>query len=178
MTPCLEYFLNESQSIGIWFPAVPTPRLPSWWKHSGGISIPAWRLPRRSVRRQRDGSSEKSVAVLPFVNMSEDRRQHFSDGLSEELINLLTKIPDLRIPARTSSFFFKGKQTTVTDIAKSLGVAYIMEGSVRKSGNRLRITAQLIRANNGYHVWSERTTASWTTSSRSRTRLQAPWSVR
>ena len=132
-----------------------------------------------STAATQTASSEKSVAVLPFVNMSEDlETSDFSDGLSEELINLLTKIPDLRIPARTSSFFFKGKQTTVTDIAKSLGVAYVMEGSVRKSGNRLRITAQLIRANNGYHVWSERTTASWTTSSRSRTRLQAPWSVR
>jgi TolB-like protein/Tfp pilus assembly protein PilF len=99
---------------------------------------------------------EKSVAVLPFLDMSEKKDQeYFSDGLSEELIDLLTKIPDLRVPARTSSFYFKGKQVTVTDIAKALGVAHVLEGSVRKSGNHLRVTAQLVRADNGYHVWSE-----------------------
>jgi TolB-like protein len=99
---------------------------------------------------------EKSVAVLPFVDMSEKKDQeYFSDGLSEELIDMLTKIPDLRVPARTSSFYFKGKQITVADIAKALRVANILEGSVRKSGNTLRITAQLIRADTGYHVWSE-----------------------
>jgi len=100
--------------------------------------------------------SEKSVAVLPFVDMSEKRDQeYFSDGLSEELIDLLTKVPELRVPARTSTFYFKGKQTTIPHIAKALGVAHILEGSVRKSGNTLRITAQLIRADNGYHLWSE-----------------------
>jgi TolB-like protein len=99
---------------------------------------------------------EKSVAVLPFVNMSEDKNnEYFSDGLSEELIDMLTKIPDLRVPARTSSFYFKGKQTTVADIAKALSVSHVLEGSVRKSGNHLRIAAQLIRADNGYHLWSE-----------------------
>lgn len=97
-----------------------------------------------------------SIAVLPFVNMSGDKNQeYFSDGLSEELINLLTKVPELRVPARTSSFYFKGKQVTIVDIAKSLGVAHVLEGSVRKSGNTLRITAQLVRVDNGYHVWSE-----------------------
>jgi len=100
--------------------------------------------------------SDKSVAVLPFVNMSEDKNnEYFSDGLSEELIDMLTKIPDLRVPARTSSFFFKGKQTTIAEIAKALGVAHVLEGSVRKSGNMVRITAQLVRVDNGYHVWSE-----------------------
>jgi TolB-like protein len=99
---------------------------------------------------------EKSVAVLPFVDMSEKKDQeYFSDGLSEELIDMLTKMPELRVPARTSSFYFKGKQTTVAEIAKSLGVANVLEGSVRKSGNTLRITAQLIRVDSGYHVWSE-----------------------
>jgi TolB-like protein len=87
--------------------------------------------------------------------MSEKHDQeYFSDGLSEELIDALTKISDLRVPARTSSFYFKGKQTTIADVAKSLGVAHILEGSVRKSGNTLRITAQLIRVDNGYHLWS------------------------
>jgi adenylate cyclase len=100
--------------------------------------------------------SDKSIAVLPFVDMSEKRDQeYFSDGLSEELIDMLTKVPDLRVPARTSSFYFKGKQASIGDIAKALGVAHVLEGSVRKSGNKLRITAQLIRVEGGYHVWSQ-----------------------
>jgi TolB-like protein len=90
--------------------------------------------------------SDKSIAVLPFVDMSEKKDQeYFSDGLSEELIGMLTNIPDLRVPARTSSFYFKGKQATIADIAKALGVAHVLEGSVRKSGDTLRVTAQLIR---------------------------------
>ena len=100
--------------------------------------------------------SEKSVAVLPFVDMSEKKDQeYFSDGLSEELIDMLTKIPELQVPARTSSFYFKGKQATIADIGKALGVAHVLEGSVRKAGNTVRITAQLIRVSNGYHLWSE-----------------------
>jgi TolB-like protein/Flp pilus assembly protein TadD len=98
---------------------------------------------------------EKSIAVLPFVDMSEKKDQeYFSDGLSEELIDMLTRVPELRVPARTSSFYFKGKQTTIKDIAAALGVAHVLEGSVRKSGNTLRITAQLIRVDDGYHLWS------------------------
>jgi TolB-like protein/cytochrome c-type biogenesis protein CcmH/NrfG len=100
--------------------------------------------------------TDKSIAVLPFLDMSEKKDQeYFSDGMSEELIDMLTKIPDLKVPARTSSFYFKGKATSITDIAKALSVFYVLEGSVRKSGTTLRITAQLIRADNGYHVWSE-----------------------
>ncbi len=100
--------------------------------------------------------SEKSVAVLPFLDMSEKKDQeYFSDGLSEELIDLLTKIPDMRVPARTSSFYFKGKSEDIPTIAKRLMVANVLEGSVRRSGDRLRVTAQLVRADNGYHVWSE-----------------------
>ncbi len=88
--------------------------------------------------------------------MSEKHDQeYFSDGLSEELIDMLTRIPDLRVPARTSSFYFKGKSEDVQTIAKRLLVAHVIEGSVRKSGNRLRVTAQLVRADNGYHLWSE-----------------------
>lgn len=99
---------------------------------------------------------EKSVAVLPFVDMSEKKDQeYFSDGLSEELIDMLAKVPGLRVPARTSSFYFKGKPTKLPDIARELGVAHILEGSVRKSNNRIRVTAQLIRADTGFHVWSE-----------------------
>jgi TolB-like protein len=100
--------------------------------------------------------SEKSVAVLPFLDMSEKKDQeYFSDGLSEELIDLLTKIPELRVPARTSSFYFKGKSEDIPTIARRLLVAHVLEGSVRKSGNRVRITVQLVRADNGYHLWSE-----------------------
>jgi TolB-like protein/lipoprotein NlpI len=100
--------------------------------------------------------SDKSVAVLPFVDMSEKKDQeYFSDGLSEELIDLLAQVQDLRVPARTSSFYFKGKQSTIAEIAKALGVSHVLEGSVRKAGSTLRVTAQLIRADNGYHLWSK-----------------------
>lgn len=99
---------------------------------------------------------EKSIAVLPFVNLSPDKDQeYFSDGLAEELIDQLSKIPDLRVPARSSSFYFKGKSEDIATMARRLRVAHLLEGSVRKSGNRLRVTAELIRADNGYHLWSE-----------------------
>jgi TolB-like protein/Flp pilus assembly protein TadD len=100
--------------------------------------------------------TDKSIAVLPFVDMSEKKDQeYFSDGLSEELIDMLTRVPELSVPARTSSFYFKGKQTTIANIAKELGVANVLEGSVRKNGRTIRITAQLIRADTSYHVWSQ-----------------------
>jgi len=100
--------------------------------------------------------SEKSIAVLPFVNMSEDAgNEYFADGLSEELLNMLVKIPQLQVAARTSSFSFKGKDLTISEIAQKLGVSNVLEGSVRKSGNRVRITAQLIKADDGFHLWSE-----------------------
>src|SRR3984893_2379711 len=100
--------------------------------------------------------SAKSVAILPFLDMSENKDQeHFSDGLTEELIKRLSKIPDMRVPARTSSFYFKGKSEDIPTIAKKLMVAHVLEGSVRKSGDRLRVTAQLARADSGYHLWSE-----------------------
>ena len=97
----------------------------------------------------------KSIAVLPFVNMSADKDQeYFSDGLSEELINLLVKVPELHVAARTSSFYFKGKPVLVADVARALGVANVLEGSVRKSGKAVRVSAQLVRAENGYPIWS------------------------
>jgi TolB-like protein len=104
-----------------------------------------------------DRELAKSIAVLPFVNMSDDpNNEYFSDGLSEELLNLLAKIPDLRVVARTSSFSFKEQpDVTVSEIAQLLNVAHILEGSVRKSGNHVRITAQLIDAELGYNIWSE-----------------------
>jgi TolB-like protein len=100
--------------------------------------------------------NDKSIAVLPFVNLSSDPEQEFfSDGISEELLNALARFPGLRVAARTSSFQFKGQNRDIADIATTLKVAHILEGSVRKSGNRLRITAQLIKADDGFHLWSE-----------------------
>ena len=102
------------------------------------------------------GVDDKSIAVLPFVDMSEKKDQeYFSDGLAEELLGLLTKTPGLHVIARTSSFSFKGTTDDIPTIARKLNVANILEGSVRKSGNRLRVTTQLIRARSGEDFWSE-----------------------
>jgi transcriptional activator of cad operon len=100
---------------------------------------------------------QKSVAVLPFLDLTSQKmdEEYFADGMTEELIDRLSKIPGLRVPAPTSSFFFKGKKITIADIAKSLGVAYVLDGSVRKSSATLRVAARLIRANDGYVVWTE-----------------------
>jgi TolB-like protein/Flp pilus assembly protein TadD len=107
-------------------------------------------------RRPAIAADNNSIAVLPFVNMSSDKEQeYFSDGISEELLNLLSKIPQLKVAARTSSFSFKGKGVEIPEIARQLHVANVLEGSVRKSGDQLRITAQLIRAAEGYHLWSD-----------------------
>ena len=97
-----------------------------------------------------------SIAVLPFVNVSDDKQnEYFSDGLTEELLNLLANMPGLRVIARTSSFAYKGKDVKVADIARELKVDHVLEGSVRKSGDRVRITAQLVRASDSSHLWSE-----------------------
>jgi TolB-like protein len=98
---------------------------------------------------------DKSIAVLPFTDMSETHDQgYFSDGLSEDLIDLLTK-SELHVPARASSFYFKGQHVTIAEIAKALGVAYVLEGTVRKAGDTIRVRTELIRADNGFNVWSE-----------------------
>ena len=98
-----------------------------------------------------------SIAVLPFANMSADKEnEYFSDGLAEEIINALTQVPGLKVTARTSAFSFRGKDVRIAEIARELGVAHVLEGSVRKAGNRIRVTAQLIKAGDGFHVWSER----------------------
>ncbi len=99
---------------------------------------------------------QTSIAVLPFVNMSSDPEQeYFSDGISEEILNSLVKLKDLKVAGRTSSFTFKGKDVDLRSIGSALGVNHILEGSVRKSGNQVRITAQLIQADDGFHLWSE-----------------------
>ncbi len=98
----------------------------------------------------------KSIAVLPFINMSADpENEYFSDGLSEELLNLLAKIPKLRVAARTSSFSYKAKDVNITQIGEELNVTHVLEGSVRKTGNHIRITAQLVEVDDGFHLWSE-----------------------
>jgi len=101
-------------------------------------------------------ATDRSIAVLPFVNMSADKEQeYFADGISEELLNLLAQVPELRVIARTSSFSFKGKEVAIAEIARTLNVANVLEGSVRKSGDTLRITAQLVRASDSSHLWSQ-----------------------
>jgi transcriptional activator of cad operon len=99
---------------------------------------------------------QKSIAVLAFLDLTDGMsHETFADGMTEELIDKLSKIPGLQVAAPTSSFYYKGKQTSVPEIAKALGVAYVLDGSVRKSGDRLRVATRLIRADNGYVVWSE-----------------------
>jgi len=121
----------------------------------------------RKLKKERESISSKeqpptakpqpSIAVLPFTNMSADPEQeYFCDGISEELINSLTQISDLRVVARTSAFSFKGKDADIEEIGRKLKVDKVLEGSVRKAGNRLRITAQLINVSDGFHLWSER----------------------
>jgi TolB-like protein/Tfp pilus assembly protein PilF len=100
--------------------------------------------------------SEKSIAVLPFLDLSEGKDQeYFADGMSEELIDLLSQVKELQVIARTSSFYFKGRQATIAQIAKQLAVASVLEGSVRKSGHTVRVAVQLIRADSGVHQWSQ-----------------------
>jgi TolB-like protein len=105
---------------------------------------------------------EKSVAVLPFLDLTEKMAQEeFADGLTEEVIDRLSKIPGLRVPAPASSFYFKNKRRSVGEIAKALNVAYVLDGSTRKSGDRLRVAARLIRADSGAVVWSDSYDRPW-----------------
>ena len=132
-------------------------------KDSLGVELPAevsqsrTRVPHASSTLDSAVERAPSIAVLPFANMSGDKEQeYFSDGLAEEIINALVQISGLRVIARTSAFAFRGQNTDIRRIAETLGVAHILEGSVRRSGNRIRVTAQLISASNGSHLWSER----------------------
>jgi TolB-like protein len=113
-------------------------------------------IPEPATVIEQKNEDDRSIAVLPFVNMSSDDEQEwFADGLTEELLNSLARMPELLVAARTSSFAYKGSTENVSTIAKELGVAHILEGSVRRGKDRLRITAQLIRASDGFHLWSE-----------------------
>ena len=128
--------------------------LAGWWwmQHKNQQSVAAHPLPAPPATTP----DQKSVAVLPFVNMSDDKgSEYFSDGVSEELLTVLQKIPGMHVAARTSAFSFKGKNATAQEIGQKLGVAYLVEGSVRKSGEAVRIAARLTRADTGQEVWSE-----------------------
>jgi len=97
-----------------------------------------------------------SIAVLPFASLSSDpEKDYFGDGIAEELIHLLARVPGLKVPARTSSFAYKGRNVDVRQIARELGVGMLLEGSVRSAGDSIRVTAQLINAESGYHIWSQ-----------------------
>jgi len=133
VTTALAFFIARAQ------PPTPNP-------------LPATRAPVPAAHN----TDDHSIAVLAFVNMSSDKEQeYFSDGISEQLLDLLSKIPELKVAARTSSFSFKNKGLESPEIARQLGVAHVLEGSVRKSRNRVRITAQLIHASDGFHMWSQ-----------------------
>ena len=123
--------------------------------------------------------SDKSIAVLPFADMSEKKDQeYFADGMAEEVLDLLAKVPGIRVIGRTSSFQFKGKSEDLRTIGSALGVAYVVEGSVRKSGDRLRVTAQLIGAQTGHIYGPKLTTRLSATCSRSRIKSRPAWCVR
>lgn len=128
---------------------------PDLSRDTAGVST-AVQVPRQPRAETEPARPDNSIAVLPFVDMSSgEEQEYFSDGLSEEVLNLLAKIPELDVAARTSSFSFKDKDLALPEIASRLNVAHVLEGSVRKHGNQVRITAQLIQADNGYHLWSE-----------------------
>ncbi len=119
-------------------------------------SVQAESAQAAGLAAQQGTQPDRSIAVLPFVNMSGDaENEYFSDGLTEELLNSLARIKELKVTGRTSSFAFKGKNTDLREIGQTLGVTHILEGSVRKAQNRVRITAQLIKAEDGYHLWSD-----------------------
>jgi adenylate cyclase len=126
---------------------------------AGTISVSLFFLGRYSAPRNASESSElpgKSIAILPFVDLSQAKDQeYFCDGISEEILDALAKVQGLRVVARTSSFSFKGKNADVGEIAQKLNVQNVLEGSLRREGNRIRITAQLINARNGFHIWSD-----------------------
>jgi len=127
--------------------------------HSGEHDAPPAdevRAPAADTQAAAQHQNLRSVAVLPFVTLSSGPDdEYFADGLTEEILNSLSQLPELLVTARTSAFHFKGRELPVQDIAATLGVAHVVEGSVRRSGDRLRVTAQLIRARDGFHLWSE-----------------------
>jgi TolB-like protein len=121
-----------------------------------------WIARPRAAAHAPGAPPQKSIAVLPFVDLTEGmKEEEFADGMTEELIDRLNKIPGVRVPAPTSSFYYKNKRVPVADIARTLRVAYVLDGSVRKSGDRLRVAARLIRADSADVVWSETYDRPW-----------------
>ena len=119
---------------------------------NSGLNIP----PIQQLKAKTGFEEKNSIAVLPFVNMSADpENEYFSDGITEEILNALTNVEGLKVTSRTSSFAFKGKNADIREIGTKLNVNSVLEGSVRKAGNQIRITAQLINTVDGYHLWSE-----------------------
>jgi TolB-like protein len=101
-------------------------------------------------------STKESLAVLPFLDLTDGmKEEEFADGMTEELIDKLSRLPGMQVPAPTSSFYYKNKQLPVADIARAMGVVYVLDGSIRKSGNRIRVAARLMRADNAYVIWTE-----------------------
>ena len=124
---------------------------------SQALKVPGSSTPPGMTTTTAAAAGAKSIAVLPFVNMSADaENEYFTDGVAEEIINALTKIQALRVASRTSSFAFKGKNQDIRKVGEQLNVTTVLEGSVRKAGSRLRVTAQLVNVADGYHLWSER----------------------
>src|SRR5215469_6667491 len=112
--------------------------------------------PPAATAAQARTSTQNSIAVLPFASLSSDpEKDYFGDGIAEELIHLLARVPGLKVPARTSSFAYKGRNIDVRQIARELGVGMLLEGSVRSAGDSIRVTAQLVDAESGYHLWSQ-----------------------
>ncbi len=141
-------------ALGYFMWASQTSESPSTADEPAAVAAPT--LARFASLLDAPDAAGPSIAVLPFVNMSSDvEQEYFSDGLSEELLNLLAKIPALRVASRTSAFSFKGKDVTIGDIGRELNVGHVLEGSVRKSGTKIRITAQLIDVQHDTHLWSE-----------------------
>ena len=123
------------------------------------LSNTGFPVPNRNelMGKFKEPTTPKSIAVLPFVNMSNDQDQeYFSDGITEEIFNSLANVRNLKVAGRTSSFQFKGKNIDLREVGKKLNVSTVLEGSVRKQGKRLRITAQRINVEDGYHLWSEK----------------------
>jgi len=126
----------------------------------GVLVIAVVAIHSRAVKLQQSREAavagQNSIAVLPFLDLTEEMTEEpFADGMTEELIDKLSKVRGLRVPPPTSSFYFKGKQVSVADVAKALGVTYVLDGSVRKSGKMVRVAARLVRADTGYIIWTE-----------------------
>ena len=173
LTPAFEYFLSESQwiDVGAGGVAAVAAKLvdavrshadsavstgpvasPVAAGHSEGAPAPVL---GRAVQTSTGAANLASIAVLPFASLSNDpEKDFFGDGIADELIHLLARVPGLKVPARTSSFAYKGRNSDIRKIAKDLGVATVLEGSVRSAGERIRVTAQLINAQSGFHIWS------------------------